>query len=66
MSRSARCASRLLSVIAFGFLAAGAAWAAVSVDASIEPSQIAVGESARLTIMTSGSGTLSVTLPVVA
>jgi hypothetical protein len=66
MSRSARCASRLLSVIALGFLTAGAAWAAVSVDASIEPSQIAVGESARLTILTSGSGTLSVTLPVVA
>ncbi len=38
---------------------------AESVDASIEPSQIALGESAQLTIFTSGSGTLSVSLPVV-
>ncbi len=40
--------------------------AAPAIDVTIEPSQIAVGESARLTIMTSGSGTLSVPLPVVA
>jgi len=39
--------------------------AAASVDAVIEPSQIALGESAQLTIMTSGNGTLSVPLPVV-
>jgi hypothetical protein len=39
--------------------------AASSVDASIEPSQIAVGESAQLTIFQAGSGTLSVALPVV-
>jgi hypothetical protein len=37
-----------------------------SIDVSIEPAQIALGESARLTILTSGSGTLSVSLPVVA
>ncbi len=39
--------------------------AASSVDASIEPQQISVGESARLTILQSGTGTLSVPLPVV-
>jgi hypothetical protein len=39
--------------------------AATSVDAVIEPSQIALGESAQLTIMTSGNGALSVPLPVV-
>ena len=38
---------------------------APSVNASIEPNQISVGESARLTILMSGRGTLSVTLPVV-
>jgi hypothetical protein len=48
-------------------LAAGSARAAApSIDVSIEPSQIALGESARLTILTSGNGTLSVSLPVVA
>jgi BatD DUF11 like domain len=40
--------------------------AAPSIDVSIEPAQIALGESARLTILTSGNGTLSVSLPVVA
>jgi hypothetical protein len=39
--------------------------AAASIDAVIEPAQIALGESARLTIQTSGGGTISVTLPVV-
>ena len=39
--------------------------AGLSVDASIEPSQISLGDSARLTIFTSGKGTLSVPLPVV-
>jgi hypothetical protein len=39
--------------------------AAVSVDATIEPSQIALGESAQLTIMTSGNGALAPPLPVV-
>jgi len=38
---------------------------APSVNASIEPSEISVGDSARLTILMSGRGTLSVTLPVV-
>jgi len=37
-----------------------------ALDATIEPQQISLGESARLTIVTSGSGTLSVPLPVVA
>jgi BatD DUF11 like domain len=45
--------------------AALAAAAAPSVDASLEPAQISVGESARLTILMSGRGTLSVSLPVV-
>ena len=36
-----------------------------SVDATIEPSQISMGESAQLTITTSGSGTLSIPLPEV-
>jgi hypothetical protein len=59
------CRNWLLAAIAIHFLAANAAPAAVSVDTSIEPSQISVGESARLTIVTTGSGSLSVTLPVV-
>ena len=44
---------------------AATASAAASIDAVIEPSQIALGESAQLTIMTSGNGALSVPLPVV-
>src|SRR5277367_6808312 len=44
---------------------AAAAAAAPAVDATLEPAQIALGESARLTILTSGSSTLSVSLPVV-
>jgi BatD DUF11 like domain len=57
----------LLGVMALGPVPATAALsaAAPSVDASIEPAQITVGESARLTIMVSGRGTLSVNLPVV-
>ena len=55
----------MAAIAACGFMA-GATRAAPSVDASIEPSQIALGESARLTILTSGSGTLSIPLPVVA
>jgi hypothetical protein len=53
--------SLLLSLLASAVVSA----AALSVDSSIEPSQIALGESARLTIFTSGNGTLSVPLPVV-
>ena len=45
---------------------AGPSHAAPSIDANIEPAQITLGESARLTILTSGSGTLSIPLPVVA
>jgi hypothetical protein len=44
---------------------AAASAAAVSVDATIEPSQIVLGESAQLTIMTSGNGALALPLPVV-
>jgi oxygen tolerance protein BatD len=51
----------LLSLLASAVVSA----AALSVDSSIEPSQIALGESARLTIFTSGRGTLSLPLPVV-
>jgi hypothetical protein len=61
------------SLAALGMLISGlvansaeaAAAADSSVDASIEPSQITLGESARLTYTTSGRGTLSVSLPVV-
>jgi len=53
--------SLLLSLLASAVVSA----AALSVDASIEPSQISLGDSARLTIFTSGKGTLSVPLPVV-
>ena len=58
----------LLAVIAAapaGVAMAAASAAAVSVDATIEPSQIALGESAQLTILTSGNGALSLPLPVV-
>jgi hypothetical protein len=50
---------------ATAFVAARAASPAVSVDAVIEPAQIALGESARMTIQSSGSNALSLTLPVV-
>ncbi len=55
-----------MAAIAVYMLAAGMGHAAPSIDASIEPSQIALGESAKLTILTSGSGTISLSLPVVA
>jgi hypothetical protein len=55
----------MLAAIALLVFAIATASAAPSIDATIEPSQIEVGESARLTILTSGSGALSVTLPVV-
>lgn len=59
--------SRLITAFAAYVVAASAALgAAPSVDASIEPQQIDLGDSARLTYFTPGSGTLSVTLPVVA
>ena len=58
----------LIAAIAAAFtLATGLTRAAApSIDVTIEPAQIALGESARLTILTSGNGTLSVSLPVVA
>jgi hypothetical protein len=55
----------IAAIAVYIFASATASAAAPSVDATIEPQQIAIGESARLTILTSGSGTLSVTLPVV-
>jgi hypothetical protein len=51
----------LLSLLASAVVSA----AGLSVDSTIEPSQISLGESARLTIFTSGKGTLSIPLPVV-
>jgi hypothetical protein len=65
VARAASCAIVCMATGAATFVAAPAAAATVSVDAVIEPAQIALGESARLTIQTSGSGSLSVTLPVV-
>jgi hypothetical protein len=56
----------VIAAIAIAIVAAAtASAAALSIDATIEPAQIEVGESARLTIFTSGGGTLSVPLPVV-
>jgi hypothetical protein len=55
----------LIAAVTVYIFATAMASAAPSVDATIEPSQIDLGESARLTILTSGSGTLSVPLPVV-
>jgi hypothetical protein len=56
---------QLVAIVIALFAAGGASAAAPSVDATIEPSQISLGESARLTVQTSGSGTLSIALPVV-
>jgi hypothetical protein len=58
---AAACAATGVSV----FAAARAAAPAASIDAVIEPAQIALGESAKLTIQTTGSGSISLTLPVV-
>ena len=59
--------SRVITAFAAYVVAASAALGGVpSVNVSIEPQQIDLGDSARLTYFTSGSGTLSVTLPVVA
>jgi hypothetical protein len=55
----------VIAPLALCMVATAAAWAAASVDATIEPAQIDIGESARLTILQSGSGALSVPLPVV-
>lgn len=55
----------LASIAVCVFASSVGSAAAPSVDATIEPSQISMGESAQLTITTSGSGTLSVPLPEV-
>jgi hypothetical protein len=55
----------LAAIAVYAFTAGAGKAAAPSVDAAIEPSQIEMGDSAQLTITTSGSGTLSVALPVV-
>jgi hypothetical protein len=66
MRTSSHRPSRLIAAIVVYVFTACMAWAAApSVDVSLEPTQIEVGESAKLTILTSGSGTISVTLPVV-
>src|SRR3984893_16541267 len=54
-----------IAAIAIYGVAPATVSAASAIDATTEPSQIEVGESARLTIFTSGGGTLSVPLPVV-
>src|ERR1700734_349557 len=56
----------IVAIVIALFAAGAASAAAPSVDATIEPSQISLGESAKLTVQTSGSGTLSIALPVVA
>jgi BatD DUF11 like domain len=56
----------MAGVLSVACMAGAAPVAAPSVDTTIEPAQIALGESARLTILTSGGGTLSVKLPEVA
>jgi len=60
-----RCTGILAAIAVYVFTAGVGEAAAPSVDAAIEPSQIEMGDSAQLTITTSGSGTLSVALPVV-
>src|ERR1700679_1627954 len=60
-----RCIGILAAIAVYVFTAGAGEAAAPSVDAAIEPSQIEMGDSAQLTITTSGSGTLSVSLPEV-
>jgi hypothetical protein len=63
-----RCIHRggLLAICAATFLAAAPALAAALVNATLEPSQISLGESAQLTITSSGNGMNSPKLPEVA
>jgi hypothetical protein len=61
----AACAAACAALGAAAFVAARAAAPAMSVDAVIEPAQITLGESARMTVQSSGSNALSLTLPVV-
>jgi hypothetical protein len=60
-----RRSTEILAIVIALFAAGAASAAAPSVDATIEPTQISLGESAKLTVQTSGSGTLSIALPVV-
>ena len=55
----------LAAIALYGVTVGAGEAAAPSVDAAVEPSQIEMGDSAQLTITTSGSGTLSVSLPEV-
>jgi BatD DUF11 like domain len=59
------CAAFFAAAAAPNLAAHAATPAAPSVDATLEPTQISLGESAQLTILTSGSSTLSLALPVV-
>ena len=60
---SSRPRGLIAAIALYVFTACMAFAAAPSVDATLEPTQIEIGESAKLTILTSGSGTLSVSLP---
>jgi hypothetical protein len=60
-----RRSAEIVAIVVALFAQGAALAAAPSVDATIEPSQISLGESAQLTVQTSGSGTLSIALPVV-
>jgi hypothetical protein len=61
----AACATVCAALGVTAFVTVHAASPAISVDAVIEPAQIALGESARMTVQSSGSNALSLTLPVV-
>jgi hypothetical protein len=63
--RTGRWRTVMAAIAAYVFATGTALAGSSSVDATIEPAQIEVGESARLTIYTSGNGALSVSLPVV-
>ena len=64
-TRAHRWIGMLAAIALYGLTVGAGEAAAASVDAAIEPSQIEMGDSAQLTITTSGSGTLSVSLPQV-
>src|SRR6202034_1243315 len=64
-TRAHRWIGMLAAIPLYGFTVGASEPAAPSVDAAVEPSQIEMGDSAQLTITTSGSGTLSVSLPQV-
>src|SRR5271156_3428827 len=64
-TRAHRWLGILAAIVLLGATAGPSEAVAPSVDAAIEPSQIEMGDSAQLTITTSGSGALSVSLPEV-